>query len=382
MSVGERMVWYASAMEHLVGVVQELSLARDLPAIMDVVRFAARDLTGADGAAFVLRDGEDCFYAEENAIGPLWKGRRFPMASCVSGWCIMNREPAVIPNIYEDQRVPLDAYRPTFVHSLAIVPIRKIDPIGAIATYWADVHRPSREQVAVLQALADVTAVAMENVQTLANLEGLVKERTADLNAANARLRDEIALRRKAEQRARRQSLTDKLTGLNNRRGFLGLATRRYRLDCRAGRPGWLLFADVDGLKAVNDSLGHSAGDRLLARIARVFRTTLRDDCIVGRLGGDEFAVYGSAAHERLDALRDRLIAAVAAIARRDRLAISLSVGLVRGAPGRAVAFEALLRAADTAMYADKQTKPRPAIGRAAARRAAGVARHPTRRGG
>src|SRR5262245_39208466 len=175
MSVGERMVWYASAMEHLVHVVQELSLARDLPSIMDVVRFAARDLTGADGAAFVLREGDNCFYAEENAISPLWKGRRFPMTNCISGWCMMNREPAVVRNIYEDPRVPVDAYRPTFVHSLAMVPIRTIDPIGAIGTYWAEVYRPSREQVAVLQALADVTAVAMENVQVLGNLERLVK---------------------------------------------------------------------------------------------------------------------------------------------------------------------------------------------------------------
>jgi diguanylate cyclase (GGDEF)-like protein len=351
------MVWYASAMEHLVHVVQELSLSRDLPSIMDIVRLAARDLTGADGAAFVLRDGDNCFYAEENAISPLWKGRRFPMTSCISGWCMMNREPAVIRNIYEDPRVPVDAYRPTFVHSLAMVPIRTIDPIGAIGTYWAEVYRPSREQVAVLQALADVTAVAMENVQVLANLERLVKERTADLNAANGRLRDEIALRRKAEERARRQSLTDKLTGLNNRRGFLTLATRRYRSDCRAGKPSWLLYADVDGLKAVNDGHGHAAGDRLISRIATAFRATFREIYIVGRLGGDEFAVYGPGAHERPEALRDRLIKAVADIGRRDGIAISLSAGIVHCDHGQAVPFEALLKAADAAMYAEKQTK-------------------------
>lgn len=61
-------------MEHLVGVVQELSQARDVEAVTAIVRQAARDLTGADGATFVLRDGDMCYYAEENAISPLWQG--------------------------------------------------------------------------------------------------------------------------------------------------------------------------------------------------------------------------------------------------------------------------------------------------------------------
>src|SRR5690348_6901985 len=59
-------------MRRLVGVIQELSLARTLDGVMAVVRRAARDLTGSDGATFVLREGDDCFYADEEAIGPLW----------------------------------------------------------------------------------------------------------------------------------------------------------------------------------------------------------------------------------------------------------------------------------------------------------------------
>src|ERR1041385_5427766 len=70
---------YVRGMERLVSVVQELSLARDLDRIMAIVRRAARELTGADGATFVLRDGDLCHYADEDAIAPLWKGRRFPM---------------------------------------------------------------------------------------------------------------------------------------------------------------------------------------------------------------------------------------------------------------------------------------------------------------
>jgi hypothetical protein len=175
-------------MERLVRVVQELSLARDLDTIMRIVREAARSLTGADGATFILRDGEQCYYADEDAIAPLWKGRRFPMTACISGWAMLNRQPAVIEDIYVDARIPHEAYRPTFVKSLAMVPVRALDPIGAIGNYWARRHAPSEEEVRLLQALADTTAVAMENVRVYTELEQRVQQRTAELEAANGDL--------------------------------------------------------------------------------------------------------------------------------------------------------------------------------------------------
>jgi signal transduction histidine kinase/CheY-like chemotaxis protein len=177
----ERALWYGHAMEQLVEVVQHLSMARDLATVMDIVKHAARTLTGADGATFVLRDGDKCFYADEDAISPLWKGQRFPMDICISGWAMLNRQPAVIEDIYADPRIPADAYRPTFVKSLAMVPIRTLDPVGAIGNYWAEQHQPSPEQLKVLQALADTTAVALENIQVYAELEKRVRERTLEL---------------------------------------------------------------------------------------------------------------------------------------------------------------------------------------------------------
>ena len=69
----------------------ELSLARDLQTVTAIVAGAARELTGADGATFVLREGEQCYYADEDAIAPLWKGRRFPLSACISGWVMEYR---------------------------------------------------------------------------------------------------------------------------------------------------------------------------------------------------------------------------------------------------------------------------------------------------
>jgi signal transduction histidine kinase len=175
----------------LIGAVQRLSLARTVGEVQEIVRVTARALCGADGATFVLRDGTRCYYADEDAISPLWKGQRFPLDVCVSGWTMRNRSAVVIEDIFVDERVPQEAYRPTFVRSLAMVPIRQTDPIGAIGNYWSDHHRADPHEVQLLQALADATAVALENVGLWAEMEQRVAERTADLSAAVA-LSDQV----------------------------------------------------------------------------------------------------------------------------------------------------------------------------------------------
>lgn len=164
--------------ELLLDVVQKLSLAKDLETIMFIVRRAARYLTGSDGATFVLRDNNQCYYADEDAIAPLWKGKRFPMKICISGWVMEHGQPVIIEDIYSDPRIPSDAYRPTFVKSLAMVPIRSVSPIG---TYWAEKYRPTEEQINLLKALADATSVAMENIQLHSKLELGSKETSAQI---------------------------------------------------------------------------------------------------------------------------------------------------------------------------------------------------------
>jgi len=348
---------YADVLSELVGVVQELSLARDLGAVMAVVRRAARELTGADGATFVLRDGDQCYYAEENAISPLWKGRRFPMSLCISGWVMLNRQSTVIEDIFTDPRIPVEAYRPTFVRSLAMVPIRTREPIGAIGNYWARPYRPSREQVAILQALADSTAVAMENVQIYGELEQRVSDRTAALREANEQLRHEVAERRRAEEEVRRLSLTDELTGLYNRRGFMLLGEREFRRARRDNQSAVMLFADLDGLKTVNDRDGHEAGDRLITAAAAALNASFRATDIIARLGGDEFAVLVTGRREEAGPLRDRLDEAMSAINRDQAMNLAMSIGIVESAPAEKCAFEVLLGKADQAMYREKTSR-------------------------
>lgn len=180
----------------LLDTVSALASARDEAGVCNIVRRAARELTGADGVTFVLRRGSHCYYADEDAIGPLWKGRQFPMETCISGWAMIHRQHVVIPDIYSDDRIPHDAYRATFVKSLMMVPVRRDDPIAAIGAYWATYHEATPLEIGVLQNLADAAALALHNVQLDANLKSaLHQEREARESAESAsRLKDEFLM--------------------------------------------------------------------------------------------------------------------------------------------------------------------------------------------
>lgn len=148
----------------LIEAVQVLSTSQSIAEIMHVVKTTARNGVRADGATFILRDGADCFYADEDAISPLWKGQRFPMEQCISGWAMIHGQVAVIPDIAVDHRIPQDAYEKTFVRSLVMTPIRSRDALGAIGVYWSHQHRASDLTVSWLQALANAASAGLESV--------------------------------------------------------------------------------------------------------------------------------------------------------------------------------------------------------------------------
>lgn len=172
--------------------IQRLSFCQDTDEVTSVLGEAARELTGADGITVVFKEAEFCHYAEENAIGPLWKGQRFPLHSCVSGWCILQRQQVVIADIYADPRVPHDAYKPTFVKSLAMVPIRSDDPIGAVGAYWADTHEASDAEMEILQALADSASMAIAKVKLIAELKGDMRRKDKFLSMLAHELRSPL----------------------------------------------------------------------------------------------------------------------------------------------------------------------------------------------
>ena len=156
--------------------VASIGTAADLDEVIAVTRRAARTLTGADGVTFVLRAGQACYYVDEEAIAPLWKGQRFPIDRCISGWVMRHREPAVIPDIYLDDRIPHEAYRPTFVKSLVMVPVRKADPIAAIGAYWSAAHVATLQHTRLIELLADAAGTRLCSGQLWARLRETIAQ--------------------------------------------------------------------------------------------------------------------------------------------------------------------------------------------------------------
>ncbi|BAZ32047.1 diguanylate cyclase with GAF sensor [Cylindrospermum sp. NIES-4074] len=349
---------YLQAMERLLLVVQDLSLTRSLEQIMEIVRVAARELTGSQGASFVLRDNGYCYYADENAIAPLWKGQRFPMDICIGGWVMLNRQPAIIENVCVDERIPYAAYQPTFVKSMVMVPIRTLEPIGSIGTYWANYHQPTMEEVRLLQALADTTAVAMENVQVYSELEQRVCDRTVALETANILLQQQIHEREAAEAEVRRLSLTDELTGLHNRRGFFLIAEQQIKLAHRSQTCVSILFIDLDGLKIINDTFGHEMGDTAIIAAADLLKQTFRDSDTLARLGGDEFVVLMQGGDSSCEMIQQRLQLAIAQFNQTQQpFPVSMSIGVQSYDPTQPVSLDDLITLADIQMYQQKRAK-------------------------
>lgn len=141
-----------------------LAEADTLATVIEAVKTSARAIMGAAGATVVLREDDMCFYADEDSIAPLWKGQRFPITACISGWAMLNARTAVIPDIYADDRIPHALYRPTFVVALAMVPVGLPTPVGAIGAYWNCRWQPDEADMQAFEGLAAVTAQALDRV--------------------------------------------------------------------------------------------------------------------------------------------------------------------------------------------------------------------------
>ncbi|MFO6448391.1 PAS domain S-box protein [Erythrobacter sp. NE805] len=147
----------------LVKAVQELAGARCLDEVVSTLRATTRAAIGADGIAIVLRDGEHSHYVAEDAVGKLWTGQRFPLAECISGRAMLEGALIAIPDIYADPRVPYEAYRKTFVASMAAAPIGVPQASAALCAYWAKKGPICEEVLQSLQTLAGAAANAIEN---------------------------------------------------------------------------------------------------------------------------------------------------------------------------------------------------------------------------
>lgn len=170
----------------------------------------------------------------------------------------------------------------------------------------------------------------------------------------------DVTDRKRMEAEILALSITDHLTGLHNRRGFLSLAGQQLKLAERNKSGLLLFFADLDGLKTINDTLGHEEGDRALVEAATLFKETFRASDIIARLGGDEFAALTvDITKSNFEIFTARLQSLIDARNNQDnrRYRLSISVGCACYAPEQPCSLDELIARSDRSMYEQKKNK-------------------------
>jgi diguanylate cyclase (GGDEF)-like protein len=211
----------------------------------------------------------------------------------------------------------------------------------------------AHERGAILEILRVQLSQAM---RTLQEIESLKK---AERKAARA-LKD-LA---KANAELAELAIIDPMTGVLNRRGFFLFAERQHRIAMRKRDPLLVLYADLDGLKRINDGFGHSEGDAVIKAAAAVMKRTFRATDIIGRMGGDEFAVIAlDSRPSSFEAMRERLLSAInehnARSGKPYKLAMSIGHSHLDALEGAEEDLEGLLAIADAKLYEEKSEKRR-----------------------
>ncbi len=170
----------------------------------------------------------------------------------------------------------------------------------------------------------------------------------------------DITNRKQMEDELRALTLVDELTGLYNRRGFFTLAQQQLKIADRLQRGLFLIFADLDGLKSINDTFGHQEGNMALIDTAYILKETFRESDIIARIGGDEFVIMAmETADTDPDVFNARLQEYIKSYntERNRRYNISISIGIANYNPYYPCSLDELIEKADTLMYEQKKIK-------------------------
>jgi diguanylate cyclase (GGDEF)-like protein len=307
-------------------------LGLDLGGVMTLVAQRAQEMASADGAVVELAEGDDMVYSAATGLAEAHLGLRLRRRDSLSGLCMEADEPLYCRDSEVDGRVNRDACRLIGLRSMIVVPLRH------------EAHA-----VGVLKVMAkQPQAFPYEDLELL----GMMSELIAAAMYHSARL---------GESELFHQATHDSLTGLSNRAHFferlrlcLAQAEREHH---RCG----LLAIDMDGLKQINDDIGHRAGDAALRELAARLAKAARNTDMVARVGGDEFGVILSRVDDRAAAEQavQRFSGALEG-AELDfeghKLPVKASLGLALFADD-AAELGALLGFADQAMYANKKDR-------------------------
>jgi diguanylate cyclase (GGDEF)-like protein len=305
---------------------ETINSSLDSPALETTILGEAVRLTGGGGAALLVSRGDVLVALETLGLSDRMRdGFVVPLETSVYGRALVSGE--IVAEELEDAggltaAAPgAEAWRTVLVSPLQ----SHRTTYGALALFFAAARRFEDDDVAALRTFAIHAAIALDN--------------------------------RRLMQEKERMAVHDGLTDVYNR-GYLEIAIERTVKDVRRnGGEVSVLFIDVDGMKDVNDTHGHQAGDALLVELARLLRDSCRESDVVARYGGDEFVVLmpdtGAAGAEEVERKVAAAVAARnAAAAGEPRLSVSAGTHTATAA-----GVETLLREADRRMYASKRSR-------------------------
>jgi diguanylate cyclase (GGDEF)-like protein len=271
-------------------------------------------------------------------------GIEVPISHSINGIAVTTGETQVSLDTERDDRIDKRATRAVGARSLVAVPLRHGGQIvGVLDVLSARPAAFSGVDVRTVELIGGAISAAYGHAADLATKRSLLAE-----------LHSKVAALHQSEAKLRHLAQHDALTGLPNRTRFLD------RLEQALSRPEppAVLYIDVDNFKAINDSLGHHTGDRLLREIAATLRASLPAHDLPSRFGGDEFAVLCEGIHDRLD-LAARAQSIMRTVSRQvgvegEDVHPTLSIGgAIASGPG--VTPEAVLKDADTALFEAKR---------------------------
>ncbi len=305
-------------------------LGPDLAAVMALVTKRAQELTAADGAVIELAEGDEMVYRAASGSGEAQLGLRLSREGSLSGLSVARNQVLHCDDSEQDSRVDLAACRKVGVRSMIVVPLcHQHQAVGVLKVLSREPGHFSDGHGHLLAMLAELIGSAMFHASRLAS--------------------DDLLYR----------ATHDALTGLANRALFYDRLRQELHQAKRSGEPLGVAIIDMDGLKAINDQLGHRAGDAALRAFGERLKLAARQADTVARLGGDEFAlILHQLQAPQAQVVGQRLIAAAEAPFAHDghQVPVGGSIGIALW-PDDGDGPEQLLEIADRRMYNDKRQR-------------------------
>lgn len=221
--------------------------------------------------------------------------------------------------------------------------------------------------VPVLEIIRDHLSSALKGTRLLEaakrhadHLRTEVDQRTKELADRTIELEKALDVVQETSEKLERLSVLDELTGLYNRRGFMTLAKQQIALKARNNKDLLLVFFDIDGMKMINDTLGHAVGDYALVSLANLLKKVFRSSDIIARIGGDEFVVLAIECsireYKKVKSRLDHSITEFNA-SKHQQFQLSVSAGAAPCDPNTTFTIEQLMEEADAELYKDKKRK-------------------------